>query len=1025
MDYKLEYLKCYKDKTRQYFIENYLSTYNATERKEVPFRLFPRQIELVKALTQYNNIVTIKPRQSGITTVTSAWVTGQLVFANPDSPETVLCIGNKLDISQQLLENVATFLEQVPRWMWGGDYFSPDPNSPKNTKSIFKTRNKARLELFNGCKVYARSSGVNASRGIPSVSALILDEAAFIQNGVSVYTQAVAATNTVKGAKVVMISTPNGKDALYYNTYSKAVKKENNFHVVEFRWFQDPRYNRHLKWSRKNTNGEIEWSYDTVIDKKGNIIYDEKRWKQLEQDGWKPTSPWYENTCKSFNNDEIKINQEINVSFLGSSDNVVPVDTIEMQLQQNVIEITDGWNLKDLAVHETWIWKDPIPEHRYIVACLPEGEQVLTKKGYKNVENITFNDILIDKNGNNTNIKRIIKRQYNDIIYKIKIKNFLDIVSFTGNHPIWSSQGNKLVRNKYRRRIFNFNYNKADKLSVGDWIEFPNVYKLKTLKDFEILSKWEKYNSMARIDFRIENPLLNEEFWYYCGMWIAEGYISKDKFGNITVNTCHNLYETDIHNRIDKLIQNVFHRNSFHTLNLSQNTKKIHFSSKQIGAFLIDNFGKYAYGKYIAEWIKFLPTKFKLKLIEGYLTGDGCVIKSKQNFGTSCYVSISKKLLQDIQEILFSIGIVSSLKQHNSEYEDFIQGRKVVCRPKYILTSAKYDTKKLLDMIGIKNSIIIKESRRKISNCYLSDDETKIYAQISKIITEKYSGIVYNFETNSHTYCTKNIATHNCDPSSGSGEDFTAIQVIDVDAIDKNGIPCFEQVLEYNGKLNGNEVAQLIDRYGKIYNEALAVVEAIGGYGDSIVLSLLEMNYPNLYYDDPSLKNYTNTNLANTKNIGKENEKQLPGFRTNSLRLQMISNFVNMLKDNSFRVHSMRTINELETWVYKNGRPDHMDGQHDDLLTCLAMGLFVMQFYMIRRDKIKAKDSTIVSSWFVASAKTQNYNVRNLNQTIDISSTKPKLQLPFYSSKGANDEQRRFAAMMLLGCVKKFKKTHN
>ena len=35
------------------------------------------------------------------------------------------------------------------------------------------------------------------------MSALILDEAAFIQNGVSVYTQAVAATNTVTGAKIV------------------------------------------------------------------------------------------------------------------------------------------------------------------------------------------------------------------------------------------------------------------------------------------------------------------------------------------------------------------------------------------------------------------------------------------------------------------------------------------------------------------------------------------------------------------------------------------------------------------------------------------------------------------------------------------------------------------------------------------------------------------------------------------------------------------------------------------------------
>ena len=1023
MDYKLEYLKCYKDKSRQYFIENYLSTYNASERKEVPFKLFPRQIELIKAFGLYNNIITIKPRQSGITTVTSAFIAAQIVFANPTSPETILCIGNKLDISQQLLEKIAEFLEQVPRWMWGSDYFSPDPNSPKNIKSIYKTRNKARLELFNGCKVYARSSGTSAARGISAASYLVIDECAFLQNGVTVYTQALATTNSVKDPHVILISTPNGKDPLYYNTYSKAVKKENNFHVVEFRWFQDPRYNRHLKWSRKNANGEVEWNYDTVIDKKGNIVYDEKRWKQLEQDGWKPTSPWYENTCKSFNNDEIKINQEINVSFLGSSDNVVPVDTIEMQLQQNVIEITDDWNLKDLAVHETWIWKDPIPNHRYIIACLPEGENILTTNGSKKIENITFNDTLISKEGKETKIKRIIKREYNGNVYGIKVKNFLDVAKFTGNHPIWSSIDTKIIRpsNKNRVRIFNFKFNNADALSVGDWIEIPNLYKTKTLNNSDIMNKWAKYEKISRCDYKIKNPLLNEEFWYYCGMWLAEGYTLKDKYGNISVCTCHHINENIIHKRLYSIINGLFNRTPNHRSNIEQNSKTIKFSSKQIGCFLNDNFGKYAYGKYIAEWIKFLPIKFKLKLIEGYLMGDGSILKNN----TSCYVSVSRQLLEDIQHILFSIGIISSLKQHNSEYEGVICGRKVSCLPKYMLMCGKYDTKKLLDLLHIKNSIIIKESRRKLSNCYFSEDETKIYSQISKITIEKYNGIVYNFETNAHTYCTKNIATHNCDPSSGSGEDFTAIQVIDVDAIDKNGIPCFEQVLEYNGKLNGNEVAQLIDRYGKIYNEALAVVEAIGGYGDSIVLSLLEMNYPNLYYDDPSLKNYTNTNLANTKNIGKENEKQLPGFRTNSLRLQMISNFVNMLKDNSFRVHSMRTINELETWVYKNGRPDHMDGQHDDLLTCLAMGLFVMQFYMIRRDKIKAKDSTIVSSWFVASAKTQNYNVRNLNQTIDISSTRPKHQLPFYSSKGANDEQRRFAAMMLLGCVKEFKKTHH
>ena len=92
----------------------------------------------------------------------------------------------------------------------------------------------------------------------------------------------------------------------------------------------------------------------------------------------------------------------------------------------------------------------------------------------------------------------------------------------------------------------------------------------------------------------------------------------------------------------------------------------------------------------------------------------------------------------------------------------------------------------------------------------------------------------------------------------------------------------------------------------------------------------------------------------------------------------MISNFVNMLKDNSFRVHSMRTINELETWVYKNRKTrPYGDGQHDGLAYLSCNGIICHAiFIMIRRDKIKAKDSTIVSSWFIASAKTQNYNVK-------------------------------------------------
>ena len=615
-------MKCLKDKTRKYFIESYLSTFNADERRETPFILFPRQVELVNSFVNYSNSIAIKHRQAGITTVASAWITGQCVFASKSSPETVLCIGNKLDISEQLVEKIGTFLDQVPRWFWGKDYYHPDPENPKNFKSIYKARNKQRIELFNGCKIYARSSGEHAARGISAVSILVFDECAFIQNGVSVYSAAVAATSSVKDAKILMISTPNGKDQLYYRTYSKALKWENNYHPVEFKWFQDPRYNRHLQWYRKNKDtGEIEWNNDTVIDDVGNIKYDEARWKGLEEDGWTPTSPWYVDMCNSFNNDEQKIAQELEVSFLGSSDNVISPEVIEFHLKTNVVKLPEDWELRDDFVKETWIWKDPIPGHRYI-----------------------------------------------------------------------------------------------------------------------------------------------------------------------------------------------------------------------------------------------------------------------------CSV----------------------------------------------------------------------------------------------------------------------------DASSGASDDMTAIEIFDVDALDKNGMPCVEQVLEYYGKKTGDEIGEMVFEYATSFNEALVVVDCIGGYGDATVLTLQRLGYKNLYHEQPELKTYT-IERAYSKFNAKAGDA-LPGFRNNALRMQMIQAFVTMVKDNSFRIRSIRVITEMETWVWKNGRPDHMDGMHDDTLTCLSMGLFIMRFYMLKNERTKEKDGQIIKSWRVNNAMNSNRDSIKLRERVEISEDR---RLPFYSSiQMEKDRQHRINAMILLGGYK-------
>ena len=365
-----EFSKCYKDKSRIYMIQNYLKTFDNTRKKDVPFKLFPRQQDLCRALGNANNVVTTKPRQAGITTTSGAFIACEMCLADKESPQTVLAIGNTLDLAQQMLFKIRDFLMQFPLWMWGDEFMDLgyDPMLPPPNKNvIFNRCNSKELVLKNGCKVVARSSGPDASRGVGGVQWLIFDEAAFIENGKDVYASALPTVST--GGHIIMISTPNGKDMLYYETCRQAklkgTKDWNNFELVEMKWYQDPRYNKFLEWTKKDEEtGEILIQKENYLDKEGNIAFDNDHWEKMVEDGWLPRSPWYVKMCQQFNNDSQKIAQELDVSFLGSASNVVEPEFIEMQEKLNKRDPL----YVDPMVEDTWIWKEPIPGHRYLMS---------------------------------------------------------------------------------------------------------------------------------------------------------------------------------------------------------------------------------------------------------------------------------------------------------------------------------------------------------------------------------------------------------------------------------------------------------------------------------------------------------------------------------------------------------------------------------------------------------------------------------------------------------------------------------
>ena len=373
-----EYAKCFLDKSRIYMIQSYLKTYDATQRKMVQFNLFPRQQDLCTTMGNANNVVTTKPRQAGITTTAGAFISCEMCLADPESPQVVLVIGNTLDLAQQMVTKIREFLLQFPRWMWGDEYIKVNPkeyNEAPTKEEIFKICNQKELVLKNGCRVVARSSGPDASRGVGGVTWLIFDEAAFIENGNDVYASAIPTVST--GGHVIMISTPNGKDLLYYETCRQAKLKGtdewNNFELVEMKWYQDPRYNKFLEWYRKDKEtGEVTIKKEPTINKLGDIKYDNKHWENMISDGWKPRSPWYIKMCQQFNNDTQKIAQELDVSFLGSASNVVEPEYIEMQEQLNQREPMGREENGDMFhLDETWVWKLPIPGHRYLMAIDP------------------------------------------------------------------------------------------------------------------------------------------------------------------------------------------------------------------------------------------------------------------------------------------------------------------------------------------------------------------------------------------------------------------------------------------------------------------------------------------------------------------------------------------------------------------------------------------------------------------------------------------------------------------------------
>jgi hypothetical protein len=247
----------------------------------------------------------------------------------------------------------------------------------------------------------------------------------------------------------------------------------------------------------------------------------------------------------------------------------------------------------------------------------------------------------------------------------------------------------------------------------------------------------------------------------------------------------------------------------------------------------------------------------------------------------------------------------------------------------------KWDKRKIAqeiecDFLGSGDDVVPHEVRDKIAKTMI------------RVPKEKYmSGTLWQWKDPiiGHRYIM------GVDVSRGDSEDFSSINIIDFDER--------EQVLEYIGKIPPDNLAEIAYRWGILYNCFIGI-DITGGMGIATARKLQDMNYKDLYIDGINVKDMWSYNPKAMEKI--------PGISFNNKRTQIVASFEEQLR-NGFIVRSERLLVELNTFVYINGRPDHMKGAHDDAIMSLSIALYIGDISFTQLKRVENQNKAMIESW--------------------------------------------------------------
>ena len=336
------------------------------------------------------------------------------------------------------------------------------------------------------------------------------------------------------------------------------------------------------------------------------------------------------------------------------------------------------------------------------------------------------------------NIDEILKRKYEGEIIKIKAMGCLEL-EITPNHPIYIITGSK-------NRKINFSnplWKPAKDLRVkkyqkeGEYVLIPKLKGVIKNKSYN-LNNWMPNTSQNHHKWRESKNLpiqikLDKNLAWILGLYVAEGSNTKREL-NFSLGRKEKLLKKKLKRKLLKI--GVYSDKRELDLGL---VDIIRVYSTPLSNLFENLCGKLAHNKKIPNDILFNEDLNILKsFLNGYVLGDGYCRFQTNNLKISA-TTVSQQLVLQLQLLLARLNLFGKIYKRNRK-NSYIDGRELKGKPQYIINYIP----NIKDHTSFKNF-----------NDFIA-------TPIKEICKEKYNGLVYNFETEDHTYLISNIITHNC-----------------------------------------------------------------------------------------------------------------------------------------------------------------------------------------------------------------------------------------------------------------------